>query len=317
MRNETIKYSTFKKKNKDKKEIKETIQLIENELCKNNSNSEVLMQRLFEQKQLLDNIIDERINGSILRSKAIHVEGNEKNTKYFANLEKKQAEKKTIHKLKINNAVVNGVKNVLKEEVTYYKRLYEIDTDIDENVKTMFLNTPIKRLSDEEKQSCEGMITIYECENALREMKNNKSPGSDGLTVEFNKLFWNDLKMYLVESFNYSYQTSNLTVLQKQGIISLIPKPNKDLENLANWRPITLLNIDYKIATKTISNRLKKILPIIVDIEQSGFIKGRYIGENVRLIIEVIEYLRNTNKRGLLFLQTFKKHLIVLIIRLC
>jgi len=96
-------------------------------------------------------------------------------------------------------------------------------------------------------------------------------------------------------------------MLQKQGIISLIPKPGKNLESLSNWRPISLLNNDYKIATKSMSNRIKKILPSIISRSQSGFSKGRYIGENVRLIQECINYFNQPNNSGLIFFADFEK----------
>jgi len=70
-------------------------------------------------------------------------------------------------------------------------------------------------------------------------MSNNKSPGSDRLTVEFYKIFWNDIKHFLIDSLNFSFEKGILTDLQIQGIISLIPKPNKHLEKLTNWRPVT------------------------------------------------------------------------------
>lgn len=138
-------------------------------------------------------------------------------------------------------------------------------------------------------------------------MENNKSPGSDGLSVEFYNIFWKSIKTFYLDSINYSYQTGHLTTLQKQGIISLIPKPNKDLLHLSNWRPISLLNVDYKIATKAISNRIKRVLPTIINFEQTDFMKNRYIGENVRTIFDIIEYLNKNNKPGLLFFADFEK----------
>ena len=79
------------------------------------------------------------------------------------------------------------------------------------------------------------------------------------------------------------------------------------MESLKNWRPLTLLNTDYKIATKAIANRIKKFLHTIIDCSQTGFIKGRYIGENIRLIQETIEKLNNENQPGLLFFADFEK----------
>ena len=80
-----------------------------------------------------------------------------------------------------------------------------------------------------------------------------------------------------------------------------MPKKENDLFSLNNWRPLTLLNTDYKIATKAIANRIKNFLPKIFDCSQTGFIKGRYIGEIIRLIQETIEMLEKENMPGLLF----------------
>ena len=113
-------------------------------------------------------------------------------------------------------------------------------------------------LDQNEKNLCEGQLTENESLNALKDMNNNKSPGSDGLTTEFYKIFWNDIKPYYIKSINHSYQQNNLTELQKQSIITLLPKTEKDICFLENWRPISLLNVDYKIATKSIANRLKQ-----------------------------------------------------------
>ena len=138
-------------------------------------------------------------------------------------------------------------------------------------------------------------------------MKNQKSPGSDGITVEFYKLFWNNIKEFYVNSINHSFQTGSLTELQKQSIITIIPKQNKDLTTLDNWRPISLLNVDYKIATKAIANRVKQVITKIINNSQTGFIKGRYIGENIRLLFEIIDNTEEENKPGLIFFSDFEK----------
>jgi len=96
-----------------------------------------------------------------------------------------------------------------------------------------------------------------------------------------------------MHSLNDSYQTGTLTPLQTQSLISLPPKSGKDVLSINNWRPISLLNVDYKIAAKCIGNRVKNVITSIISEEQTGFIKRRYIGENVRLISEII---KNANK---------------------
>ena len=79
----------------------------------------------------------------------------------------------------------------------------------------------------------------------------------------------------------YAYKTDSLSVTQKQGIITCIPKPNKSRHFLKNWRPISLLNVIYKLASSVIANRIKPVLDSIVHEDQKGFIAGRFIGENV------------------------------------
>ena len=181
------------------------------------------------------------------------------------------------------------------------------EVEVNEN-KMKHMNNNIKvKLNDQEMQNIEGCLTEYECSTALKEMKNNKSPGSDGITTEFYKMFWKEIKMFYVSSLNFSFHNGNLTTLQKQGITSLLPPKDKDLCNINNWRPLTFLNTDYKIATKAIANRIKKHLPKIIDSSQTGLVKDRYIGENIRLIEETIEALENENSPGLLFFADSEK----------
>ena len=71
---------------------------------------------------------------------------------------------------------------------------------------------------------------------------------------------------------------------QKLGIVSLLPKGSKDREYVKNWRPITLLNVFYKIGASCIASRLKKILPFLINESQKGFMSGRFIGENIRIL---------------------------------
>ena len=120
-------------------------------------------------------------------------------------------------------------------------------------------------------------------------MKNGKSPGSDGFTAEFYKFFWIDIKYLVLDSLNYAFHNGELSIDQKRGIITLIPKKDKERILIKNWRPISLLNTDYKLLTKCLSFRLQSVPPNIIDNDQTGFLKDRYIGENIRTIADLIE----------------------------
>ena len=138
-------------------------------------------------------------------------------------------------------------------------------------------------------------------------MKNNKSPGLDGYTVEFFKFFWVDLGYFIMRSLNYGYRIGSLSITQKQGVITCLPKPNKSRFSLKKWRPISLLNVIYKIASSVIANRLKKVLLNLINEDQKGFISGHFIGENIRLIYDVLFETKNQNIPSLILSIDFEK----------
>ena len=98
-------------------------------------------------------------------------------------------------------------------------------------------------------EDLEGEINYTEILQALNNMKKEKSPGQDGFTAEFFKFFWVDIGHFILRSLNRAYRNGSLSVTQKLGTITGLPKPNKNRHNLKNWRPISLLNIMYKLAS--------------------------------------------------------------------
>ena len=187
---------------------------------------------------------------------------------------RKKAESKIIYRLNVKGNLITNQQSILSEEKKFYEKLYSKKEHTDSNID--FFDNSLPKLNENDSNSCEGEITDQECIKAIKEMKNQKSPGSDGITTEFYKLFWNEIKEYFLKSINFSFQKQELTELQKQSIITLLPKPGKDTTLLENCRPISLLNVDFKIITKIIANRIKKVLPNIIHESQTGFMKGRY-----------------------------------------
>ena len=126
-------------------------------------------------------------------------------------------------------------------------------------------------------------------------------------TTEFFKFFWPGLGHFILRSLNFAYINDCLSVTQKQGIITCIPKPNKPRNLLKNWRSISLLNVVYKLASSVIANRLKTVLNRIINEDQKGFISGRFIGENIRLIYDVLFETKEQNIPGLLLSIDFQQ----------
>ena len=106
---------------------------------------------------------------------------------------------------------------------------------------------------------------------------------------------------------NESFRDGELSATQKQGIITCIPKGDKNKDFIKNWRPISLLNVIYKIGSSCIANRIKTVLPLLINEDQSGLILNRYIGDNIRLIYDLINYLNSKNLPGMLLCLDFEK----------
>ena len=117
-------------------------------------------------------------------------------------------------------------------------------------------------------------------------MPSAKSPGVDSLPAEFYHRFWTLLGPDLVEVYNFCYRHDRLCKSQRQGAITLLYKKGDCLDP-ANWRPITLLCVDYKIVAKALGNRLLQVIASVISTDQSCGIPGRSPAENVRLLLDV------------------------------
>ena len=90
-------------------------------------------------------------------------------------------------------------------------------------------------------------------------------------------------------SYNEAFTKGQLSTSQKSGVLCLIPKDDSFLIKPSNWRPLTLLNVNYKSLAKAISQKTELIIFSLIHSDQTGFIKGRFIGQNVRLLNDITE----------------------------
>ncbi len=121
-------------------------------------------------------------------------------------------------------------------------------------------------------------------------MSHGKTPGSDGFPMEFFVSFWDVLGLDLVRILNVAYESGQLSTSQRRGLIIVLYKKGDRLET-KNFRPISLLHVDYKIATRAISGRLLGVIGTVVGYDQTCGIPGHTISENLTLIRDLIEYV--------------------------
>ena len=171
---------------------------------------------------------------------------------------------------------IDGIRRVLS---SFYSSLFSAE-DADLTARDFLLGNLLSLLSPQQAETCEGLLTVAECQRALLGMARRKAPGSDGLPPEFYIRFW-DLLGFLTKS-------------QRRGVISLKFKMGDRLD-AGNWRPISLLNVDYKIASRAIAGRLLKVIHLIVNCDQPCDVPGRFIGDAVALLRDVVSYATSAN----------------------
>jgi len=196
----------------------------------------------------------------------------------------------------------------MKEIESFYENLYTShDEDNNEAFNDFVRDLQTDKLTDEEREDLEGYITIEEYSKVLKTFPAGKSPRDDGFTAEFYNCFFDLVSRDLVSSFNTAYKEGKLSISQRRGVITLVPKEDSCLSELSNWCPITPLNLDYKIGSKVIAKRIENVLPRIIHPDQTGFVKGQYIGQNIRLINDILEQTKLKNIPGILLLLDFRK----------
>ena len=247
--------------------------------------------------------------GIIMRSKTDWYEHGEKSMKYFLNLEKRNKPKS--HKRKIITADLRETSDptiIMSNLKIFYGTLYKSRSHKTESECLRYLDSiDTPKLSEDEKNLCEGKLMVKECWDALISMGANKSPGNDGLSKEFYICSFKEIYMYLIHALNHSFSNKQLSNSQRQAMITLIEKKGKDKRYLKNWRPISLINIDAKIASKAIAMRIKTVTAKLVHCDQTAYVNNRYIGESNHLISDILEYTNENEIEAILFSADFER----------
>ena len=211
------------------------------------------LQQIGKIQQQLGMIHSKWVLGAKIRSKERFYHDDEKPTKYFFNLENHRQSQKSISELVDEQGVRHNThKDVMKHIADFYEDLYTFEP-MNAKAQETLLNTINRYLPEEVSAGLKGPLTLDECYRAMAGMERRKSPGSDGLPVEFYLLFWEIIGEDLVEVLNHSYEVSVLPSSMRQAMITLAYKKG-DKDRLGNWRPISLLNVDYKIGSKSLAN---------------------------------------------------------------
>ena len=250
------------------------------------------------------------MQGHMVRSRLQWVSEGERPSRFFCALENSNYTDKTIKSLvRQDQTCTKNQIEILNELQKFYQNLFKSNDSAlkDCNLKMLLKDVHVKVLSDNQAKLMEGYLTTTELSIALKNTKNNKTPGLDGFPSEFFKVFWKDLKYIITKALNSSYDKGLLPLSLRQCVITCLPKKGKSRKYIKNWRPLSMLSVIYKLASAAIANRIKPCLNDIIDTSQSGFVPGRYIGECTRLIYDIMKFTEDSNVPGMLVSIDFEK----------
>ena len=203
-------------------------------------------------KHDLNSLISEKTEGAKIRCKSRWDNMGEYPTKYYLNLEKRNIQNRTIARLQRDDGIIiEDTHEILSEIKKFYEKLYTSKGPI-ETTYLEKINAP--KLNDNDRDRLDAPITIEELGLALRELKNNHSPGMDGLPADWYKMFWPKIKNLYHKVLLEMIEMGKMHLSACRGIISLMEKPDRNILKISQWRPLTLLNTDNKIYTKNPCN---------------------------------------------------------------
>ena len=154
---------------------------------------------------------------------------------------------------KIRNSkgnVTNNCDEILKEQFAYYHKLYQANPNTNFTLK----NRTGRMISQEHEHLIDAVITKDELTLAVHSFATEKMPGPDGLTTELYQVVWTEIVDYYFDAISYSLERGYLHISARRGILMLTPKKDRDLLLIKNWRPLTMLSIDYKVLAKALDN---------------------------------------------------------------
>lgn len=158
-----------------------------------------------------------------------------------------------------------------------------------------------KLVTREDNHNLNRPISEDEVREVINEMQNGKALGQDGFIVDFFKACWETVKQDILDIVEDSRRSKSVLKVINASFIALILKQEKS-STLSKFRPIALCNVVYKIISKVIANRLKPLLPNLISKEQTGYVEGRQILNNIIQVHEMVHSLKN-NKQARMIIQ--------------
>ena len=197
----------------------------------------------------------------------------------------------SVRKFIVNDAVVLNPQKIVSEVRAYCANLYSRrPLHTEKGCLEYLANLNCQILTEDEGGPFEGVLSLGEIYNSLKDLPATKTPGNDGLSKELYLALYDLLRKDLQKCYEHSFENGKLVPSQYQAVIVLIEKRGKDKRYIRNWRPISLLNVDTKILSKALASCLKKVIAQLISHDQTAYVPKRNICESIRLTSDLLDY---------------------------
>ena len=203
---------------------------------------------------------------------------------------RKETSDKFIHSILTEDGrLLDDSASINAEFKQFYEDLYKTGQDADNIGAKRFMDgINLPKLQDDDKKLLDADISEMEVLQAINSLQSNKTPRPDGFPIEYYKAFSKKLLTPLTNMIKEALENKKLPDSLETATIILLPKPGKDKQKCDSYRPLSLLNADYKILSKLIALRLEDIIPKIIHADQTGFVKNRHGADNVRRLLHIL-----------------------------
>lgn len=230
-------------------------------------------------------------------------------SKYFFNIHRQNAARAQILQLRLPTGEdTRDQSKIMCAVGRYYAELYTAQppTALDEQARQALTHRVQDHLTEAERSMLAALPTEKEIEEVLFSLPANKAPGVDGVSAEAMRKTWPHMKKFYVSMVHKFWEEGVLAETVTEGMIRLIPKAVNKME-LKDWRPLTMLTTDYKIIARILAGRLQLLLQKIILPQQTGFIKGRHMLDNVLTLWMAQDAARTRKHPGMFVKLDFEK----------
>lgn len=288
MRGQVISFMAKKKKDSQSKQVELERQIADLDARNAQSPSPDLYKERLKLKSEHDLLTSHRIEYLLLKNQSTTYEHGDRAGEILARQLKGTRSKQAINGVTLQNGVTDQL-GIIDAFKSYYQELYSSNICSDPIlVYNFFRDLPIPTIPLDQVSGLDAPIQQQEIVAAIKSLQPWKSPGPDGFPSEFYAMFSEQLSPLFAEACADSFNRGFLPSTLNHACITLLPKKYKNPLECASYRPISLLNSDYKILAKVLAHRLEKVLPIIISPDQTGFVRNRHSFSSIRRLSNIM-----------------------------